>query len=49
MVLADKLDQSLAWRFARTSYATDFHEHYIDASARLALSASSPQPRKDGA
>lgn len=42
LVLAGKLDQSLAWRFPRATHATDFHERYIDASARLTLSASHP-------
>jgi len=40
LVLAGKLDRSLAWRFPGATHATDFHERYINASARLALSAS---------
>ena len=47
LVLAGKLDQSLARRFPGAASATDFHARYLDAGTRLALPAPHPQPRKD--
>jgi hypothetical protein len=49
MVLAGKLDQSLAGQFPGAAHAADFHARYIDAGARLALSAPALQPGKDRA
>ena len=40
MVLAGKLDQTLARQFPRAASAADFRARYLDAGARLALPAS---------
>jgi transcriptional regulator with XRE-family HTH domain len=45
MVLAGKLDQSLAAKSAGSAHAADFHARYLDAGARLALPAA---PGSDG-
>ena len=47
MVLAGKLDQTLARQFPRAASATDFHARYLDAGTRVALPAPRPQPDKD--
>ncbi len=44
MVLAGKLDQTLAHRFPDAPSATDFHARYLDAGTRLALPAPRPRP-----
>lgn len=38
-VLAAKLDQTLARQFPGAAQTADFHDRYVDAGARLALSA----------
>jgi hypothetical protein len=43
MMLADKLDQSLARQFPGAAPTTDFHNRCIEAAARLALSAAGPR------
>lgn len=42
MVLAGKLDQSLARQFPGAAHAADFHARYADAGTRLTLSAPAP-------
>jgi hypothetical protein len=44
MVLAGKLDQTLARQFPRAASAADFRACYLDAGTRLVLPASRPQP-----
>ena len=44
MVLAGKLDQSLARQFPRAASIADFHARYLDAGTRLALPP--PPPRQ---
>ena len=44
MVLAGKLDQTLARRYPGAPSATDFHARYLDAGTRLALPAPRPRP-----
>ena len=46
MVLAGKLDQTLAHRFPDAPSATDFHARYLDAGTRLALLAPRPRPAR---
>ena len=47
MVLAGKLDQTLAHRFPDAPSATDFHARYLDAGTRLALPAPRPRPGQE--
>ncbi len=47
MVLAGKLDQTLARRFPDAPSATDFHARYLDAGTRLALPAPRPRPGQE--
>jgi hypothetical protein len=44
MVLAGKLDQTLARQFPQAASAADFRARYLDAGTRLALPALRPQP-----
>jgi len=46
MVLAGQLDQALARQFPGAAPMTDFHARYLDAGARLALSATHPSPAR---
>jgi hypothetical protein len=47
MVLAGKLDQTLAHRFPDAPSATDFHARYLDAGTRVALPAPRPRPGQE--
>jgi transcriptional regulator with XRE-family HTH domain len=49
MMLAGKLDQSLARQFPGAARTADFRDRYIEAGTRLALPAPRPQLRKEGA
>ena len=44
MMLAGKLDRSLARRFPGAARTTDFHDRCVEAGARLALPAAGPAP-----
>ena len=48
MVLAGKLDQSLAVQSPGSAHAADFHARYIDAGMRLALPAGPGSEGNDG-
>jgi len=47
MMLAGKLDQTLAHRFPGAPSATNFHARYLDAGTRLALPAPRPRPGQE--
>jgi hypothetical protein len=47
MVLAGKLDQTLAHRFPGAPSATNSHARYLDAGTRLALPAPRPRPGQE--
>lgn len=49
MVLAGKLDRSLAQKAARATHTADYHGRYLDAARRLALPASRLRPPGAGA